>query len=95
MIDPLYIKYIVVPTNQCNYFIFEVCVRHAISTTGNFILDRSNNKTLTIMPVRYKTSYKADEVFDTRGDAEVYAKTVLMPQFIDKRLKTLNIEWLI
>lgn len=91
MSDPTYMKYIVVPTNQCNYYIYYVCVRHAVSTTGQFHIDRSHNKRLPNMPTSFKSFLSAKDIFDTRGDAEYYAQNVLMPSLIDKKIKEL--EW--
>jgi hypothetical protein len=90
MTDPLYTKYIVVPTNQCNYYIYQVCVRHAISTTGKYHIDRSNNKRLPVMPAAYRTCIDPSLAFDTRGDAEYYAQTVLMPEFKQRKLQCLQ-----
>lgn len=93
MSDPLYTKYIVVPTNQCNYYIYEVCARHAISTTGLYHIDRANNIKLPFMPSAYKAFLPADKVFDSRCDAENYAQNILMPKELDEKLR--HLKWLI
>jgi len=87
MADPLYTKYVVVPTNQCNYYIYEVCARHAISTTGKYYIDNTHNKRHAI-PAKYNPFF--DKVFDTRADAESYAQNVLMPSILEKKINKLK-----
>lgn len=90
MSDPLYKKFIVVPTNQCNYHIYEVYARHAISTTGLYHIDGQYNKESYSIPSAYKKCLTSDQVFDTRGDAEQYAQSILMPKVIKDKIKNLQ-----
>ncbi len=87
MSDPLYTKYVVVPTNQCNYYIYEVCVRHAVSTTGKYHIDNTHN-TRNAIPDKYNPFF--DKVFDTRADADSYAQNVLMPSILEKKIAKLK-----
>ncbi len=86
MSDPVYYKYIVEATQQCNYRIYHVLVRHTVSTTGTFMVDRNHNKNYGIC----NRSFRADQLFDTRAEAVFYAETVLMPKVIEKKQKQLN-----
>lgn len=86
MNDPIYIKYVVVPTSQCNYTIYCVKARHAVSTTGAFHIDNANNHRNMANKIKYKTTYYSHEIFDTRGEADVYAQQIVMPKILKDKI---------